>query len=362
MADLIILINSDIHAPWDWCVGNAHGQAVSSQQKSELASKTYNKIIVVMPGMDVLTKRHELVGLNKKQLVQAAGFHMEDELAVSLEATHLAFDENTNRIAIIAKSKLKNAIAELELAGLYPDVICADYDSFQADESHLVEGRLVTSGSDGLGQSIEKELANEFMSANENLPSPVTSAQFLQKISKAYVSGHRAINLRQGEFSKQTSFANGRLKRSIWLAVACAVLFVGFNLGQGLFFKQKAKAVNAQISEIYSQIFPGTDTPKNLVLSVLKAQAERKSTGGETFIQLSSILARSINDVEGVELVSLGYDKGRAHISLSIIYNSFDDVEKLKAAVARNGGSFLESGTRQSNSGLVGDAILKVAS
>ena len=320
-----------------------------------------------MPGMDVLTKQHELVGLNKKQLVQAAGFHMEDELAVSLESTHLAFDEDTNRIAIIAKSKLESTIAELGIAGLYPDIICADYDSLQTDENYLVEGRLVTSNSDGVGHSIEKELASEFiadefMSANENSPSPVTSAQFLQKISQAYVSGHRAINLRQGEFSKQTSFASGRLKRSIWLAAACTVLFVGFNLGQGLFFKQKTKAVNAQITEIYSQIFPDTDVPKNPTLTVLKAQAERKSVGGETFITLSSILARSISDVDGVELVSLGYDKGRAHISLSIIYNSFDDVEKLKAAVARNGGSFLESGTRQSNSGLVGDAILKVAS
>ena len=347
---------------WDWCAEDAHGRAVSSQQKSKLASKAYNKIIVVIPGMDVLTKQHELVGLNKKQLVQAAGFHMEDELAVSLTQTHLAFDEDTNRIAIIAKSKLESTIAELGISGLYPDIICADYDSLQAGENYLVEGRLVTSGSDGLGHSLEKELASEFMSANENSPSPITSAQFLQKISQAYVSGHRAINLRQGEFSKQTSFANGRLKRSMWLAFACTVLFVGFNLGQGLFFKQKTKAVNAEITEIYRQIFPDIDVPKNPVLTVLKAQAERKSVGGETFITLSSILARSINDVEGVELVSLGYDKGRAQISLSIIYNSFDDVEKLKAAVARNGGSFLESGTRQSNSGLVGDAILKVAS
>lgn len=363
MSELFVYIREDLSVPWHWFLSatKESGRASTPEQKNDIGQQNFSKLIIIIPGMQVTTKTHTLGNLNRKQLKQAAGFSIEDELAVSLEETHFSFDPNSDRLSVIAKSAMHGLLAELTNYGLSPDTICADYDCINTATPYLVEGCLISQDTEGLGYSVENELIAHLEGKSENAVS-ISRVSFLELASEAYSLGHLPTNLRQGEFSKRTEFSSGRFKRSAWLAVACAALFVGFNLGQGMLFQQKTKAVKAEINTIYAQIFPGLDVPKNPVLSVLKAQAEQKVVGGETFIKLSSILARSVQDVDGIELVSLGYDKGRSQISLSIIYNSFDDVERLKTAVTRHGGTFLESGTRQSNSGLVGDAILKAVS
>ncbi len=364
MAELFLYLPEDLSSPWDWFLSGTSesGQAVTTQQKNELVSLGHAKLIAVIAGTQVTTKIHTLGKLNQKQLQQAAGFSIEEELAVSLENTHLAFSNHENRLAIISKPVLADLLAELSKCGLSPDVIFADYESIKAGEDYLLNGHVISASDDGSGYTIDANLLPHFKAEGKPQPIPISPISFLQKVSDAYLAEHGAINLRQGEFKKNAGFSTGRLKRSIWLAVACATLFVGVNLGQGFYYQHKTKAVHAKINDMYMQIFPDTPIPKKPVLSVLKAQSKQKVTQGDGFIELSAILAKSVQDVEGIELVSLGYDKGRSQISLSVIYKSFDDVERLKSAVARHGGSFTESGTRQSNAGLVGDAILRVAS
>jgi type II secretory pathway component PulL len=70
-------------------------------------------------------------------------------------------------------------------------------------------------------------------------------------------------------------------------------------------------------------------------------------------------LAKSVEEIDNVEISSLRYDKARGQLNLSIIYGSFEDTEKLKTAVRKNGGVFTEGGTRQSGEGLTGDAVLR---
>ena len=130
------------------------------------------------------------------------------------------------------------------------------------------------------------------------------------------------------------------------------------NLGTGYNYARKTATLNAQASAIYTKLFPGSEVPKNPALAVIRAQAAGNAQGGEGFIQTSAILALSVKQVQGVEISSLRYDKSKAQLNLSILYDSFEDVERLKQAAAKNGGVFTEGGTRQDGDRLSGNAVL----
>ena len=361
MSDLILLIGEQVDGPWTWGLNGTgeSGIAISEEEKSGLAALSYSRLVTIMPGMQVVSKLHMLENLSDKQKRQAVGFSLEDELAAPLDKTHLAFDPESARISIVARHSLDGLIAAMDAAGLYPDIICADYDSFSGEASFVYDGHLVKNTGNGLGFSIETELAPHVLGAGQNLPHEISREEFLQKIAESLSAGHKPLNLRQGDYVKRRQLSGGRIKRISALAAGLALAFLVLTLGQGLRYKAKAQTAKTEISQIYTQIFPGDEVPKNPVMPILRAQTDQKANKGDEFIWLSSVLASSVKQVEGVEIASLRYDKGKGQLSLSVLYSGFDDVESLKNAALENGGLFSENGTRQNGDGLSGDAVLR---
>jgi len=364
MADLIILIGNDPNDPWEWGItgsGEA-GLAETDDAKADLKNLDFSRVCAVVPGMHVVTKLHTLENLSDKQKRQAAGFSIEDELGASLDATHFALDPNAPRMAITSGAYLQKLIDTFAQAGLSPDLICADYDSFSWPDSFSYDGRVIQRAGNGTGFAIEADLAKHVLDAEQGVPTPITSQQFLQNISEAWQKGYEPINLRQGDFAKSNNFSFGKFKRSALLAAAVVIAFVAVNIGQGVGYGNKTKQMQTEIGEIYAQIFPETDIPDNPVLPVIRAQASAKTEKGAEFIKLSAILTNSVKQIKGVEISSLRYDQARGQLVLSINYSSFEDVERLKEAVAKNGGNFAEGGTRQRGTTLSGNAVLKASS
>ena len=363
MSELILLMSEALSGPWEWGLASTgeHGIAITGEEKTALSGLNYAQLIAVIPGAHVVTKLHTLESLSDKQMRQAAGFSVEDELAAPLGDTHLAFDTNSARLAIVSAKTMDELIENLEEAGLSPDVICADYDSFDGS-SFSYKDRVVQMLGSGLGYSIEADTAAHVLGTEQNLPRAIDREQFLENIAGGIKAGHKPINLRQGQYTKRAEFGAGRIKRIGAMAAALLAAFAALNIGQGIAYKNKANTAQDKINEIYAQAFPDTAIPSNPVLPMLRAQADRKANKGDEFIHLSTVLAASVKQVAGVEISSLRYDKGKAQLSLSVLYDSFDDVESLKQAVRKNGGSFSESGTRQNGDGLSGDAVLRVGS
>ncbi len=371
MAGLIIIFGLTKTSPWQWAlspltqVGQARqlgqaGLAETDAQKSELKSLNFNQLIVVLPGQKVVIKLHTLGKLSDKQKRQAAGFSIEDELGAPLESCHIALDANSNRLAVVAHHVMEDTIDALGKHGLRADIICADYDSFSAAGSFSYEDRIVQRTGNGLGFAVDINLADTVLDGGQNLPPPIDGAGFLQKINTAIQGGHSPINLRQGIFAKRSKMGVDKFKRSLVLVVCIAAVFIGANVFQGFNTLRKTQDLQAQMGEIYTQIFPDKPVPKKPVLDVIRAQTEMKTANKQAFIRLSALLMASAQKIAGVEVASLRYDASRQQLNLSIRYSGFDDVEALKQAVAANGGLFTESGTRQTGSGLNGDAILRL--
>ena len=364
MSDLIIIMDREPDSPFAWglTANGKAGRARTAAEKSALSSLSYRRLIAVIPGQLVVTKLHTLGQLNDKQKRQAAGFSIEEELAASLDECHIALDNHGARLAVVANWVMDAVVGELKNYGLSPDIICADYDSFEIADSFTFENRIVQRSGNGLGFAAEINLASIVLDPGQSIPVQIDSAGFFQKITEALAAGHSPINLRQGHYSKHGQTGAGRFKRSALLAAAIVLAFVGGTVLQGYMTSRKTKVLQAQINEIYGQIYPGQDIPKNPVRAVIRAQSDLNAGNNQVFINLSTLLAQSTRQVDGVEIASIRYETTKGQLSLSITYSSFDDVEKLKRIVASFGGSFAESGTRQSGNKLSGDAILRLKS
>ena len=124
MSDLIILTSPVPGAAWDWGLPGTGkwGRAETAAEKSGLADLPFSRLVVVVPGMDIVTKLHTLETLKEKQKIQAAGFSIEDELAASLDETHLAFDQNASRLAVCANALIVDINSALAEHGLNADM------------------------------------------------------------------------------------------------------------------------------------------------------------------------------------------------------------------------------------------------
>ncbi len=362
MTALVILVGEKPGSAWQWGVSSdgQAGLATTDRQKAALKSLDFKRLMVVLPGQQVVIKLHTLGTLSDKQKHQAAGFSIEDELASPLENNHIALDTHSDRLGIVASHVMENIIAELAKYDLSPDIICADYDSISGVDSFVYQDRMIQRSDNGLGYSAETGLATVLLDKGQALPRQIDGQAFLRKIHAALQAGHMPINLRQGIFARREKFGIQKFKRSLVLAATIVLVFAGSNILQGVSALRKTQDIKAEIVEIYTQIFPNKKVPKNPALAVIRAQADAKTKTKQWFIELSALLATSAQNVPGVEISSLRYDATRQQLNLSIRYSGFDDVEALKRAVASHGGIFTESGTRQSGEALLGDAILRL--
>lgn len=362
MSDLIVIIGQKPDAAWEWgltATGQA-GRADSDTEKAALKALNFRRVVAVIPGQQVTMKLHTLGQLNDKQKRQAAGFSIEDELADSLDDSHIALDKGSERLAVIATHVMNDLLDEMSEHGLSPDIICADYDSFENTDSFTYADRIIQRAGNGLGFAVETDLAGAILDAGQNIPPAIDVERFLQKIATALQAGYTPINLRQGAYIKRSHTGFGRFKRSGMLAAGIALAFVASNIFLGYNTSRKTAALKTRMAEIYTEIFPAQAVPENPARAVKRALEDAKTRNKQQFIKLSALLANSVRKVEGVEVESMRYDVSKAQLSLSINYSSFDDVERLKLATAANGGAFAESGTRQNGDGLSGDAILRL--
>jgi len=232
MSDLIILTSTDPSAAWDWGLPETGqiGHAATSDEKTVLAGKSFSRVVVVVPGTEVVTKLHTLEGLKEKQKIQAAGFSIEDELAASLDDTHIAFDPNGSRMAICSNDVMVNVGAALGTYGLNPDIICADYDSYADEASVEYQGRIISRAGSGLGFAVETGLASAVLDKDQGVPSTITTQGLLEKIAQSLIAGHKPINLRQGRFVNKSSMGSGSFKRLSLLAAGVAAAFLALNI------------------------------------------------------------------------------------------------------------------------------------
>ena len=97
-------------------------------------------------------------------------------------------------------------------------------------------------------------------------------------------------------------------------------------------------------------------------LATAHASGNDGTQGFLSLLDATAALYNAMNEIQGCELRSLRYDRGRRQMTASVAFQSFADVDRL-TAVLNDGGLLARSGdARQSGSRVIGDLTLEASS
>lgn len=146
MSESLIIQLREGSAP-QWMVCNDDGQVVVNAVSGELMQAvplaTTRRVIVIVPGTDVLTTESEAPAKNAAKLAQVIPFALEERVADEIEDLHFAIGERdsaTGRVpvTVVSRARIEGWLTELRTAGLNPQAIYPDAALLPAMPGQLI--------------------------------------------------------------------------------------------------------------------------------------------------------------------------------------------------------------------------------
>jgi general secretion pathway protein L len=138
MESLVIRLPEAADAPASWLVVDANGARLSAVQTGPLTLAAPlgpgKRIIVLVPGVDVLLAEPELPVRGSAKLAQVVPFALEENLADDVDEMHFAIGRREANsvgtpVAAVSHACLRGWLERLRAAQVSPDVVAADTDT-----------------------------------------------------------------------------------------------------------------------------------------------------------------------------------------------------------------------------------------
>ncbi|MEO0450908.1 MAG: type II secretion system protein GspL [Pseudomonadota bacterium] len=350
-------------------------------------------VTVFLNGLDVLGLSAVIPARNENQARRAAPFAVEDDLAETVEASHVALSppDKSNpslprRINIASVDALKELTEQLSKLGLSEAEIVAAHSvlptrDILVEAPGLLLGRLggrsfavdASIGRDVVVGLLDKHADAEIHGAHlaqavgRNAQGEGISSleSFLLTLANWAEAGDTAINLRQGAFAPRRSVDLGGLQQWRFAGGLAAVMALGW-FGS-MIIETGAMNTRAVSLENLSTEFARVGWPEadGDVQQVLALSANTRVTNAQKFpplLDASAILYDALSQVEGSELRTIRYDRLRGQMTASVAFESFADVDRLTAIINGSGLEARSGDSRQSGSKVIGDLTLESAS
>jgi general secretion pathway protein L len=395
---LFIRLDHNVSVEASWLrVGEAAQKVPESAQGSlEQAAleATGCRIIVLVPGIDVLLTNAVVPSRNRQRIMSAIPYMLEEQLANDVDELHFAIGrrEPDGRIstAIVDRIRMDDWIKRLRDAGIEPDMIVADtlalpltpngwtllkepdvtliragrQNGFSIDTTNLetVLPMVLAEHQDNPPEQIRWIECN-----TESVTLPFDLSEYAieanteayggapLELFAEYFDDSDAINLLQGTYSRREQL--GRLWRPWRPAAAMLVLLIvlhaGMTIADYLSLRNERQALADHIDKIYLDTFPDAHRVVNA-----RAQMEdrlqslrggtTKASGG--FLDLLAASGDSLKQTGGLELQRLSYRDGQ--LDLAIVIPDLQGLDQLKQHLATQSGYAVEiqSATARGNS------------
>lgn len=357
-----------------------NGQLAGSFHQGELADASrYCRgahVIVIVPSEEVFLTRVVLPGKNRKKLLKAVPYAVEDQLVDDIETLHFALSQNAVDgqfiVAAVEERMIDFWDTALKSAGIFAETMIPDVVALQAsDDSWTVmleaTRALVRSPSGMFSSDIENlplMLNNLYLSATDEPPDEVvvydcSKASHMTTLEalcpdiefrvKECVNGPIGIladqykpvdvvNLFQGDYKRQQGM--GRHLRPWIPAAALFAVWIGWqlvvNITALIDLNDKSEALTEQMRKVYNTAFGPGKQPKSYQLrssmesrmnEILAKQGQSEGSLQEMLVKTAPIL----KNVSGAELEGLRYKSGRLDIDLIVKQSS--DVDPLKEKI-----------------------------
>ena len=343
---LIIIMPSHENGPALWGVVDGN-RVMTHGRDAPPANNNSKEIVAILSGQSVRIYPHSLQATSKRDRLSAAGFSVEDKIAVPLNRVHIALSDD--RIAVIDKNELTTNLAHLKEAGLTPSKAIADFEALSDIEGAVsLLDRVVTTGA--LGHAVDMGWGDE----GKTYPDETLLSSIGAKLEK-----NDALNILQNSFFPKSGFNFGWRKLAPLGGIAACLGIAALILHgvEARALKLQAAEMKAQTAQIYSEA-TGEAAPRNPALAATRAI---KSGGTDTlaFLRLSQILFSGVEEIEGLSVEQLRYQEAQNELQLRLVYPSFESAGALEAAIRSAGGQLTTGGVREQSGRFVGEATLR---
>jgi general secretion pathway protein L len=316
-------------------------------------------VTLFAPATDVLFTEVNIPSRNRRQLLTAVPFALEDQLMEDIDGMHFALgptsEHGTTSVATVARSRLESWLSGLREHGIELDAVYseaqvlplapASWTLLQLDNRCAL--RTSTSSAYGLdcanvARFIERLTGNEeslpekiqvITCADNNtaqddivgaVPLTIQREQCPGDALACLIEGCQqspAINLLQGQYARSQPVFTGWRR---WLpAVAMLLLWLGLQFGAVIGANVKLSAeeqrLGGKIVSLYKQAVPGA---KKIVNARVQMQQQldalRGGGGNSSFLDLLARGGEVFSKTSAVELGSINYRDGSMDIALTL--------------------------------------------
>lgn len=366
---------------WRWLLldddGRPQGGTGSGSLDAAAVAANGQRAVVLVPGIECLLTTVQVPGHNRKKLLQAAPYALEEQLSDEVENLHFAVaaapEDGVWPVAVISNAYMEMLQQQLAEAGLdvqqvIPELLAIPYQ--ENEISVLLDGdqALVRTGRT-TGYAVDAENLGMLLTAGQSEDEPLPALRMfavpgtllpetieydgearVMPIAgdplEVFVQGvdAGAINLLQGRFSRAAEW--GQVLRP-WRATA-ALLLVGIlvsNVVMGVdYFRlsRESEQLHAQIETTFKSALPETRRIVNPRVQMQQQldKLQRRQGGGPGFLNLLAQSGAVLRGREGVDITGATFRGGRLDVDLTVA--DLQLLDQLKQALMEKGSLAVE--------------------
>ena len=336
-------------------------------------------LVYIAPAEAISLRTVSFDGAERKMLRQTIPYSLEDDLVDDVDTLHFALGtvaDNTVPLAIVNRQPLQQWLDDLQQQGvevqqLVPELQLlplpangwtllvdeqqwllrySEQEGFalEADSARLAM-QLLLDETDELPQSLQVYCPPEQQALVLNqLPELLRGVvewkddDYWQLIAEGFkqqaATPGGTINLLQGDYALrlpwQKWWKNWRLVAVLLLAATLFQLVSTFTAKQIL--ESRNLELRTEIEQVYRTVVPrgAVMDPERQLRRKLNAL---KGSGGAGFVSLLDRVGQELAKVEGLVLQSLNYTEKQTEIRLTVLANTFDDVETVRTKLEQLG-------------------------
>lgn len=393
--DLFLFPGED-GAPMSWALVPSSGGRVRFGAGGDDAPPNADRVVLVAPGADVASHIIDLPAKSERQARAAAPFAVEDEIAQSLDDVVVTLaarngDARRRAVAVVARDRLEAWRTEARALGLEPADIIPDYALTPAPAGALGVldlGDRVLARAGQTGFAVDAQHAavvlGAFLDAHPDITQlhawtdrdeallPPDAARRLERVieprprdedlARLLSAGLAAGAPLRLDAQTRTGGLDVDWKRWRVTAVIAALALIGYLAMLSLetaSLRQAAREARAEGEALVLEAFPDIGRVVNPRAQMAARLQTAGASGSLVFLDLSQLLAQSVEAAGGIEVESVRFDESRPELEAGLVYSAYADIESLRAAVEERGGVLEEGGARQSGGRIAGDVVLR---
>ena len=381
-SSLVIFAGPEPAAPVEWRLVRASGaiDGAGMAQLDDLTGSGADRCVLILPGELVTAHDTHLVARSERQLLAAAPFAVEDQVASDLDAVHVAISpvrrdaSESGRVAYVVDGAcLDDWIGALERTGPRPSAVVPDYLTLPVQPGRILLAELAESAllrdvdwGAGVDRALGPQVLNSLIEMRvgdgekQVIAEDLTADEWRDRMAAnaADLKG----GLLQGRYAVRRESASGenagRWMPAGLLAAAAALSLVALNLVEGIRLQGAARSIEAETTNVFRAAFPEVERVVN-PRAQLRALTRDSNGGSPDFLVLSAFIAEAGDAVPALEVSSLRYDGQNREMNVSVLFRSYDDLARFRNVIEAAGGVVEEGGSRQQGNRRAGDIVVR---